>query len=300
MTFSFGMAQSILKKEQSLKNLEKNYVNQTAIFDSLNNIQKTLLERISILKKSNADNSTIANLMADALILSKEIDLINEQRQMLSIRIKKQRNHLYTIYSGKIDSLKKIDLQEDDPNNSGQVNELLNRFIEKRQYVSPALPLFSFDTNVFNKIDLDNAKELDFTIYNDFLQNAIKEIDSNIVVLRNKQNETEQMLVLVDRTEDFTNEFNDTRIYGTFDIQNNQFFNSNEGSRINSPADFFGEISEIKVIYDQLEPVLHETIERPDLLNKDSLLSEEYLMLLQNTEKTLLQYRSWIESKLNK
>lgn len=296
----FVLAQDISLQQMELQRLEQSYAIEKSKLDSLNdNLQKLLIE-IDVQKKQNSrDNDKISLLMADAHLVTKHVDKQSKVVNNLTAQIKKERLILYKKFTFTIDSLTQI-LPDVKDNQKIKVGSELRKLSQKRALVSPALPLFSFDVQLIKRINSFNTKDdLEKSIYMDYLANALAEVDSNIAVIKSKTGEVSMMIRLDEQAEDFIDEIDGAQFLSSIEIENeaNRPFRFNDNL---STGKEFGLANAILIIYEQLELAMSELIETPVIANFDSLASDEYLMLLQGTEKTLKLYRKIIQEKMDK
>ncbi|KAA3610772.1 MAG: hypothetical protein D8M58_21260 [Calditrichaeota bacterium] len=293
---SIVSAQEISTQEAKLMTLEKSYSIEKSKLDSINNVLQTQIDELDLLKKAEQrDEDKIALFMSRAHSVSKLADSQTEVVTNLAVQIKKHRIILYNRYSAAIDSL----ADEQKQNDEGKLKELNY----KRSLVSPALPLFSFDPVLIERIDLANTENsLEKSIHHDYLTNALSEIDSNIKVLNRKKDEVSTMIRLNEQTEDFIDDLDGTQFFSSieFESQNKSNFRFEQSDHSGAGFGVVGESDKIIQLYDQLQPVMGELIEAPGITNTDSLASDEYLKLLQGTEKTLKLYRKLIQDKMDR
>ena len=237
-----------------------------------------------------------AECIADAHLVASQSDIQEKTVNNLAAQIKKLRLVLYKKFTFSIDSLTPA-LQKGEAREKREIETMLRELTQKRAQVSPALPLFSFDPLLIARINSSNTKDnLEKSIYMDYLSNALSEVDSNIAVIQNKENEVAVLIRLNEHAEDFMDELESTQFLGSMELENS----SNEPAQLGgkSYVDREAFANDIITIYEHLDPVMSELIETPHIANFDSLASDEYLKLLQGTEKTLKLYKKIIEEKM--
>jgi len=294
---AFSFAQNISVQELELQKLEKSYAVEKNKLDSLHDNLQKLLQNLDDLKNQNPRNTDkISNQMAETHEETRQADQQEKIVNTVGLRIKKQRLILYKKYSISIDSLSLV-LQNDDDSQKSNTETHLRELTRKRALVSPALPLFSFDPQLINRINSSHSKDdLEKSIYLDYLSNALSEIDSNIAVIKNKESEVFTMIRLDEQAEDFIDELDGAQFLSSIEIENNNVESTRLTEDTFSGIDNFAD--GILKIYEQLGPVMNEMIETPGIANFDSLASDEYLLLLQSTEKTLKLYKKIIQEKM--
>jgi hypothetical protein len=300
--FVFSFAQDISLLESKLLDLEKSYSVEKSKLDILKNNLEILLNELNTLKNQEArDDDKISTLMANAHRVTTEMDKQEEIANNLGKQIKQQRHVLYKAYTVSIDSLTHS-LKNQQDNQKRKIETELRQLTHKRSQVSPALPLFSFDPLLIARINSSESKDdLEKSIYMDYLSNALSEVDSNLLVIKEKAEEVSTMIRLDEQAEDFIDDLDGTQFLGSLEIE--QTVASNEGKNElftgSSGFDRGSDLTESLIkIYEQLEPVMNELIETPQISKNDSLASDEYLLLLQGTEKTLKLYKKIIEEKM--
>ena len=284
---------------KQLSDLESVYVHEQAKLDSLKN---ELNKAVSAADKAKAakevSQAQVSNLLARALEIGRQHD--NQQKKVseLTSQIQKLRRRMYHIYSTRIDSLNMLLNKENNSEKRAVLQNEMKELNTQRLRVSPVLPMFSFDPGLINKIP--GNKSADATgksIYNEYLVNAMSEVDSNLSVLQTKSQEVRSMMRLNQRAREFVEDINDRQTFSMLQLQNEKTTSyASETSSLKN--DVFRGVNEIQVIYNQLEPVLSEHYNLPKISEPDSILSDEYLQLLENAETTLKLYREMLKDKL--
>ncbi len=292
-----SFAQEISVQESKLFNLEKSYALEKSKLDSIQNSLEILLDDLNTFKKQEIrDNDKISALMAEAHLVSMQSDKQEKIVNVLAAQVKKERLILYNNFTVKIESLAQSLNNSDEINKKKAELELIE-LNQRRAKFSPALPLFSFDPKLIARINSSESKdELQKAIYLDYLSNALAEVDSNIAVIKSKEEEVSAMIRLDEQAEDFIDELDGTQFLSSIEIESGE-------NKVESYSDnkaWEGDVlsADIQQIYEQLEPVMSELIEIPGIIDSDSLASDGYLKLLQGTEKTLKLYKKIIEDKM--
>ncbi len=292
-----SFAQEISVQESKLLNLEKSYALEKSKLDSIQNSLKILLDDLNTFKKQEIrDNDKISALMAEAHLVSMQSDKQEKIVNVLAAQVKKERLVLYNNFTVKIESLAQSLNNSDEINKKKAELELIE-LNQRRAKFSPALPLFSFDPKLIARINSSESKdELQKAIYLDYLSNALAEVDSNIAVIKSKEEEVSAMIRLDEQAEDFIDELDGTQFLSSIEIESGE--NKVESYSDNKAWENDVFSADIQQIYEQLEPVMSELIEIPGIIDSDSLASDGYLKLLQGTEKTLKLYKKIIEDKM--
>lgn len=294
-------AQNPDRQSRHLNNLQTQYVTEKQKLDSLQAELDTHISRAENLKAQAQDNdSRVANIMANALNLSRAYDHQKLVTDAIAGQIRQERRFLYKAYTQHIDSLNEMLGKTNSTQEQENIRLKLHDLNSRRVRVSPALPLFSFDPALINNLKL-SAKD-DSTrilIYHEYLSNALDEVDSNIAILRDKSSEVRTMMKLNVQANEFIEDVNDGQMFSMLQLQNSdQARQVGSSSPLEYDSDRMGEIIGLKTIFTKLEPVLGDRYEMPRFSEVDSLLSDEYLELLENTENTLKLYREIIKDKL--
>jgi hypothetical protein len=296
------LAQDLVQQTQQLSDLQSRFAIEKGTLDSLRNQLNIRISRADDLKsRSDVDDDQVSSVMANALEIGKQVDRQRQKVNTIAGQIQQKRRFLYKYYSEQIDSLTTVLDETDDIQEQEKIRSALRDLNNQRIRVSPALPLFSFDPALVNKIEMDNSgNSTRNNIYRDYLNNALSEVDSNISILQDKTNEVRSMIRLNVRAREFMEDLNDAQMFSMLQVQDRDLL------RLNSPSDgkelTYGrsnDINELRILYDKLLPVLGERYDMPRFNDVDSLLSDEYLELLEDTEGTLKLYRKMIEDKLS-
>jgi hypothetical protein len=298
----FGLmafVQNAFSQEMELHGAERSYSLERSTLDSLDKNLKNLIGRLNTEKNKNKrDADKISELMAEAHRVSLKLDDQNKRVNKLGAEVKKLRQRAYKKYTVSIDSLTKI-YESSQGALKVATGEKIKKLVQERAHVSPALPLFTFSPQLISQIKTSAGTDgLAHTIYADYLTNAMAEIDSNILIIKNKASEISIMLRLDEQAEEFMDELDGAQFLSTIESGEQQpegrLFSDNTAGERYVFAD------NIIKIYEQLEPVMSELIGKPAFAGFDSLATEDYLILLQDTEKTLKLYRKIIREKMDK
>lgn len=298
---TYSVAQTLNADEQQFVNLDKQYSSKLNTIDSLKNILNQFLDELEQVKKQEPENSDkISAMLADALTQTNVIDKKEKELQAFEMQLNKKRNQLYRIYTFKIDSLRqRVDLALNDSEKETIESDLI-LLNNKRLYVSPLLPQLSFDPGLIEKISLSKSQnKKEQKIYKDYLDNALSEVDSNIINLKNRSDDIREVVRLNELAEDFMEDIEGSQFSGSFVLreqvvaQEDIFYGSDRFSN-NPEAD---KVMIVK-IYKRLSPFIHDDIDVQDFSFQDSVYTEDYLNLLEETEKTLRLYREKIKDKL--
>ena len=288
--FSFVYSQLVKTEEKQFFDLEEQYTKQLKTVDSLKMDLNHFLEELERLKIEQDNNkSKISSMMASALEKSNRIDAGEKQLDNLEKQLRQKRHQLYIMYSNKIDSLEKMA----NANEASQIKDLKN----KRLYVSPLLTELSFDPNLVEKIKLSDSRNIkEKTIYKEYLDNALSEVDSSIENLNRKRQNIKEVIRLNEQAEDFMDDIEGDHFSGAYVVQeqrqkdNSPLFDNREST--------FMEFNTVATIYNRISPYIQENITLYDYTLQDSIYTEDYLQLLEETEQTLRLYREKIKDKL--
>jgi len=292
LAITFTFAQNFSIEEQRFFDLEEQYVNQLKEIDSLKNVLNRFLGEVARVKNDEPENrEKISSMMAQALEKSNIIDTREKSIIEIEKQLKQKRNLLYNSYTTKIDSLENL-------KQTDEIKSDLKDLNNKRLYVSPLLSQLSFDPNLVEKIKLSNSRdEKEKKIYKEYLDNALTEVDSNIVNLQQKSKNIREVIRLNEHAEDFMDDIEGDQFSGAFVVQE-QALRGNERSFGDSWNNPLTEIASVAKIYNRISPFIYENINLQDYTLQDSVYTDDYLKLLEETEKTLRLYREKIKDKL--
>lgn len=296
-----SFAQSLKYREQQLSELEKEYIQKKDNVNSLKSDLNKFLEQLEQVKKDEPQNKDkISSMLADALNQSNRIDTTEKELKILDLQLNKKRRTLYRIYSSQIDSLNKIAHRSVSKSDKEQLELKLRILNDKRLYVSPLVPQLSFDPKVVEKINLAQSEdEKERSIYKNYLDNALNEVDSSIDQIQKRSDEIHEVIKLNELTEDFMEDIDGNQFAGSYVISE-QIENPEQGGFRTFPDNIIADKNTVTQIYNRISPFIQENINRQDFSIQDSVYSEDYLKLLEETEHTLRLYRDKIKDKLQK
>ncbi len=195
-------AQNLTELETKFEHLT-NVINENKIsIDSLKKIINERGKKIDVEKsKSNPDKDKIVGLMANTVTISNKIDQLQKKSEDDEKEYELVKNKLDKKYSAILDSLNSINPSND------KVEEEKLVYVQKRLLVAPQVPLLSFNPEKIAQIDLSKLKNnKEKSIYNDYLKNALKEVDSVLNNVKNLSNDFNQIVRLQKKTQKFLEE----------------------------------------------------------------------------------------------
>jgi hypothetical protein len=288
--------QSITSYEEQYFLLQEKYQDRQLQIDSLNDdLNKFLLEIERVKEKEPGNRDKISSQMALALEKSNHIDALRKTQTLVEKEMHQKRQYLYKNYTLKIDSLRNINKHAV---NKKEIESQLKELNNKRLYVAPVLTQLSFDPGLVEKIQLSHSRnDKEKKIYKEYLDNALNEVDSNIVSLQQQTDNIREVIRLNEQAEDFMDDIQGNQFTSTFLIREQGLANRNSFNETdwNSPI---AEMNGAVKIYNRISPFIYENVNKQDFTLQDSVYTEDYLKLLEETEKTLRLYREKIKDKL--
>lgn len=199
-------AQSLTELEKKYEQLNSHLVKENRILDSLKNIFLYKTDEIdSEKKKSDPDKDKIVDLMAGSITLSNRIDEQNKKVNLLEkdLDIVKQQLHKrYTSITDSLESRKKTIGA-----NGDELDAEIFNYTEKKLLVAPPIPLLSFNPGKILGIDIDKTKDpKEKALYEEYLNNALKEIDELWKNTSELITEIDQIVLLQKKTKKFLEE----------------------------------------------------------------------------------------------
>jgi len=297
--FSLCYGQNLKVDEQQFLDFEKKYDQKLNALDSLKDHLNKFLEELEGVKKNQPeDKDRISSMMARALEQSNLIDQQEKELALIEKQLRQKRHSLYQIYSAKIDSLQKLshNSTEQQKDRESELKELIN----KRLYVSPLLSQLSFDPRLVEKIQLsESSGEKEKKIYKAYLDNALNEVDSSIINLHNKSENVRQVIRLNEKTEDFMDDIAADQISGALVVRGQDLQRTAEDMVFSDPQNIrVSEVASLNKIYNRLSPYIYDNKDLNEYSLQDTVYTDDYLKLLEETEKTLRLYREKIKDKL--
>ncbi len=296
---------------QSLTELENKFEHLTNVINenknSLDSLKKIIDERgkkIDVEKsKSNPDKDKIVDLMASTITISNKIDQLQKKSDKDEKHYELLKNKLDKKYSAILDSLNSINPSTD------KIKEEKLIYVQKRLLVAPQVPLLSFNPEKIAEIDLSRLKDnKEKSIYNDYLKNALKEVDSVLNKVKNLSKDFNQIVRLQKKTEKFLEE---TEFSNNAQVRNyspDQTSSSNEtgnftGVGMRDKANIVSVANSYNSILNQLniygKSDFKNVFNYSEELNGNSLNIEQYNNLLKEVKNRLQEYKLAIVNKIN-
>jgi hypothetical protein len=200
---------------QDIKKIEKVYLiiqtklkQEKAILDSLKNILDLKAKKIDYEKnKNNPDETLIVKLMSGSANLSNEIDIQQNKIKADQKNSEEYREDLNRLYSEKIDSLQELDKSKEYSGNKNNLKKEILAYTEKKLLVAPKIALLSFHPDKILEIDLNRINDpSEKKNYEDYLQNALAEVNTHLKNLNESITEADKILTLQKKTNKFIEE----------------------------------------------------------------------------------------------
>ena len=300
--------------ENKLGSLQKEWIEVKSELDSLRVIYKNQTEIIDKEKKrSKPDKDKIAKLMSRALAVSDQLDSKNEQLSKLENNLNVIKEELDHKYSRQIDSLQSALNSKKFTGDKENIESQILKLSEKRLLVSPTVKKLSFDPQRILQIQPEQYSDsLESAIYSDYLNNALKEIDTHLIEVKNTRKDFKEIITLQEKTGAFLEDVAEDQYDGIFLAAENQAQLNNQTSLL-GPT-YGGEFSsrDKGIIYGQFQSylaILHQLNLNDQIQQQSSwkspidssavtLTMKDYLQLLKDVEKELRSYKKIIQNKL--
>ncbi len=283
-------AQNFDVDENSLQELNTFKEQKITQINVLQSELNTLLEIIEIEKRYEfPDEDYISDLLAEALDKTSLIDIIEKELESVNEEIFIQRKDLYHKYSAAIDSLKEIE-----PAGQQVTVNKIKALNAKKIIVSPILTALTFNPDLIERITFkDKQPAQERAIYLNYLNNALQEVDSIIALLNQKSKDIKEMIRLDEMAKDFADDLDNISIGGIIlsaeTAQESQFKSIGP-----SQESFVKERTNITDIQQTLQPFVYSNIEIANYDETESFYLEDYLILINETKKTLKLYNEII------
>jgi len=309
---------TIQTSAQDLTVTENNYVSvqnklkqQFIKLDSLKNILEIRAKKINDEKvKANPDKSLIVKLMSGSANLSNEIDNQQNKIEITQKEIEGYRKSLNELYSEKIDSLQGLQNSNHYKGNRNDLKSSILSFTEKKLAVAPKITMLSFHPDKILAIDLSKIKDsTERKMYEDYLQNALSEVNIRLSSINESIKETDKILTLQKKTNKFIEESEFD--YGLTPQSNiSQPKGANTNSYAGSPT---SDVSNVKAVYErnvnEYSLLLNQLNFKPisSKINLDAAMEgknavhnlSDYNNLQKEVRKSLLEYKLILTHKLN-
>jgi hypothetical protein len=308
------IAQTVPELEKKMSLLQKEWIEVKGELDSLTVIyddQTGIIDKEK--KRTKPDKDKIAKLMSQALTASDQLDSKREQLSNLDANINVIKKQLDKRYSHQIDSLQTLINSKKFTDNKENLESQILKLSEKRLLVSPTVKRLSFDPQRILQIQPNQYSDsLESAIYSDYLNKAVKEINTHLNEVKNTRREFDEIITLQEKTSSFLEDVAEDQNEGIFLAAENQAQTANEATFSGSP--FGGDLSTSKsgIIYSQFQSYLAilQQLNRNNRIQQQyswhspvdsssvTLTMKEYLQLLNDVEKELRSYKKIVQNKL--
>ncbi|MBL7959427.1 hypothetical protein JNL27_04230 [bacterium] len=298
----FVYAQTAGELEKQFRLLNQSLLAEQAVLDSLNDVMENKAKDIENEKKSpSPDQNKIIKWMSHAVTVSNQIKDYQKITAGIRLEMEDCRSRLERYYAKTIDSLKQL---ERSGKYEGDKYELRNQILlwtEKRIFITPLVSTLSFDPQKVQRMELADASDpTDKAMIEDYLKNALKEIDSHIQVVTGTRKEYEEIADLRRRTTEFISEaYEQGRISS---ITSSQTFRNIGTDILGNPI---GQgftavhVRSVAGLMQQLNSgLLMSHIKQSLISAKTGITQEEYIQLLKQAENLLKAYRAIVQKKL--
>lgn len=305
-------SQSISNLETKLHELNNQYSRESGALDSLKRVFDIRAKQIdSEKKKTNYDESGIRKLMSGSITISNKIDEQQKKINFISKEIEKTKHLLDNKYSVVIDSLSELERSGKYEGNKSELNSRILRLTEKKILMAPKVYSLSFDPEKILSLNPAVAKTAEEkTIYNEYLNNALAEVNSKLKQVKNLNEEVSGIVSLQKKTKKFLEEVE----FGSNIDRTAITLRSQGNPRGASPqSGFYDGGDKVSVEENSLSPQIQtyifilkqldvaSTFKTVDKFStesgKSNISLEEYAELLDEVEKRLTEYQSILSNK---
>lgn len=305
------LVNSIQLMAQTLGDLEKQYdtvllkiINEKSRRDSLNTILNVRVEQIEKEKeKSKVDETKIKELMAQSVIVTNQISLVDNKLRAMEKELSDKAKILEEQYTRIIDSLNTVLKRIKNSSSVEEINALLLNTHQKKIIVSPYPKGLSFQPGKILFINLSETKDsVKKAIYIDYLKQTLVEVDDLLNDIQNKREELKQIRRLENLTKKFLAEAEFESGIKTSSTIGNARYSQTGGELVSADVrsainikslSYFGIINQLSV----LEPFSRITNRWQKEAGK-KLSPGDYLNMLEDLQSILRQYRNMIVDKI--
>jgi len=303
---------------QSLTDLELKYQNinhvmekEQAKFDSLNLVHNNMVSVIDKEKqKEKPDKIKITNLLASTIVTSNQVKEQQIKLDKIEIELESVKKNLDTKYAAIIDSLKNLEKLKDSSVDKELLKSQKLEYIERRLKVAPRIYSLSFNPHKLIQYKSSSKSDtLEQKIYEEYLSNALSEVDTQMVQLALLKNEIEEIVLLQNEAFEFIEDI-DSDIPFNPAIQSseksardeNVFLGGEPNILDNRTSDIYFQANSYLHILNQLKTSTDIDVQSPWQTPTDTipanLTFQQYLNLLVEVDKMLQDYRIILEHKL--
>lgn len=290
------LGQDLDKAERLGSELERVVVEERRSLDSLSRMLESNARRIEDEKKKKAPNlNQLSQWMSDGVWLAGRVKHQKSRVERMEQDWLTLQKRLHEYYTDRIDSLTRINRANLSKDQAKDVERQIWEYTQKRILYSPAVRTLSFDPRLINSMTLSHLDDsLERAIQLDYLAKAHAEVTVRLDEVRQKRREYASMLRLQQKLETFVEEIGEqsylplSRRTGTpvppgFVPIDERYWNNQMHSLVN--------------LLQQLYVRGSSTGPRTIALNGTATV-EEYVSLLEETEKQLADYQRFIKNKM--
>ncbi len=310
---TFLHSQSISQLEQSLLQVHHQLSNEQSKIDSLQIIYDKFITSIENEKrKPNPDKSKIRSQLAQAVVLSNQIESEQIKLKTLENRIDKQRKTLDAGYAQMIDSLKHLEADKNFKGDRDELNWIILTLYEKRIALNPSANMLSYNPQKLLSIDINKKISIEEKIiYRDYLENALLESELKLKDVTSLNQKIDQAIKLEKKLSSFIADAEFNAGIRNIVPQKSSNVNTKEARQFDYTPGTAAEamqpqIQSFFMLYNQLNIRTISAIDQSAhwaslLANENFDLSlEDYSKLLKEIELRLNDYNSLLKNKLDR
>lgn len=308
-TIDKGFAQNIDVLEKEFHRLNQSIQNEKLKLDSLNNslTKKAVLINQEKSKK-DADKEKITSIMANTITLSNQVKAQQKKLSDIENELNQIKRILDQKYALKIDSLQNVYNSEENIELKSNLENIILKYIRKRLTVAPKIYTLSFDPQKILDIEMAGADSVELAIYNEYLSNALSEVDSQRVQINNVYDEIQQIIYLQKKADQFMDDVdsefqfrslaqtNAQKSNNEITYGSNDFLSEDRTKNISIQAHTYGSL--LKQLEDFPTSKVQSTWTTPLDSIPGKISYQQYSNLLKEIEKRLDEYRLLLIHKL--
>ena len=307
-------AQSVTSIESKYESINKQYLLESAVLDSLKNVMNARAKAIDTEKqKPDVDENLVKKLMASSVILSDKIDQQQLKVNSMESELEKLKYSLSEKYTSMIDSLTDLENSNKFAGNREDLKAQIITLTEKKILYAPRIYSLSFSPEKILSLNPAKAKTADEKeIYNEYLNSALSEVESRLSQVQDVYSEVKQTLALQKKTNKFLEEVefgSDMNVHAlslnrSSANQTNSYSGDNNKTRTsieNSSANYLSQVQIYISMLEQLDINLPKNLKIQIGYPSDSdkkLSLQKYSELLEKVEDGLKDYISVLKNKI--
>jgi hypothetical protein len=163
--------------------------------------------------------------MAETIVIASQVEEQQKSIEQLKGNINLLKQMLYKQYSVMLDSLISLEKSITDKEIKNKLKIKIFDYTQKKLYLSPDVPLLSFNPEKILDIDLDTITDsLEKVIYQEYVQSALNEVEGHLAKITRLRTEINGIIILQKKTESFLNELDN-------EVDIDKYYTTNYGKK---------------------------------------------------------------------